>query len=178
MRELTEKVDHIFAVVRNYFLSPLHKDFFIFGLTTAPTIPPLDIRSQSRDNMDEKPGDFEGPKTMRNVSGRFHHIHPRQATNATRLVMVWLSYFFNWRPALRIVKPATFTGWHRQGFRVFWRWKSKPGRPALPKDLQALIRRMALENPTWGQERIANALLLKLGLKVSPRTVRKYMPGH
>ena len=46
----------------------------------------------------------------------------------------------------------------------------------MPKDLQALIRRMALENPTWGQERIANELLLKLGLKVSPRTVRKYMP--
>jgi len=37
---------------------------------------------------------------------------------------------------------------------------------------------MALENPTWGQERIANELLLKLGLRVSPRTVRKYMPGH
>jgi putative transposase len=42
--------------------------------------------------------------------------------------------------------------------------------------LQALIRRMALKNPTWGQERIANELLLKLGLRVSPRTVRKYMP--
>jgi hypothetical protein len=37
---------------------------------------------------------------------------------------------------------------------------------------------MALENPTWGQERIANELLLKLGLKVSPQTVRKYMPDH
>lgn len=54
-----------------------------------------------------------------------------------------------------IVKPDTFTGWHRRGFRLFWRWKSKPGRPTLPKDLRALIRRMALENPTWGQERIA-----------------------
>jgi putative transposase len=44
--------------------------------------------------------------------------------------------------------------------------------------LQALICRMALENPTWGQERIANELLLKLGLRISPRTVRKYMPDH
>ena len=52
----------------------------------------------------------------------------------------------------------------------------RPGRPPIPADLQALIRRMALENPTWGQERIANELLLKLGLRVSPRTVRKYMP--
>jgi transposase InsO family protein len=76
------------------------------------------------------------------------------------------------------VKPETFTGWYRQGFRLFWRWKSKRGRPALPKDLRALIRRMALENPTWGQERIANELWLKLGLQVSPRTVRKYMPNH
>jgi putative transposase len=105
-------------------------------------------------------------------------IHPKQATNATRLTMVWLSQWFDWRSALRVVKPETFTRWHREGFRLFWRWKSKPGRPPLPKDFQALLRRMALENPTWGQERIANELLLKLGLRVSPRTVRKYMPRH
>ena len=105
-------------------------------------------------------------------------VKPRRATNAIRLAMVWLSCWFDWRSALRIVKPETFTRWHRQGFRLFWRWKSHPGRPALPKDLRALIRRMALENPTWGQERIANELLLKLGLRVSPRTVRKYMPRH
>jgi len=92
--------------------------------------------------------------------------------------MVWLSRWFDWRSALSIVTPQTFTRWHRRGFRWFWRCKSKPGRPALPKDLQALIRRMALENPTWGQERIANELLITLGLKVSPRTVRKYMPDH
>jgi hypothetical protein len=77
-------------------------------------------------------------------------VKPRQATNVVRLAMVWLSYWFNWRSALRIVKPETFTRWHRQGFRLFWRWKSKRGRPALHKDLRALIRRMALENPTWG----------------------------
>ena len=105
-------------------------------------------------------------------------VKPRQATHAIRLAMVWLSHWFNWRSALSIVTPETFTRWHRQGFRWYWRRKSKPGRPALPKDLQALIRRMALENPTWGQERIANELSLKLGLKVSPRTVRKYMPDH
>jgi putative transposase len=107
-----------------------------------------------------------------------HQVKPRRATHAIRLAMIWLSCCFNWRSALRIVKPETFTRWHRQGFRLFWRWKSRPGRPALPQDLRALIRRMALENPTWGQERIANELLLKLGLRVSPRTVRKYMPSH
>lgn len=105
-------------------------------------------------------------------------VKPRRTTNATRLSMIWLSHWFDWRSALRIVKPVTFTGWHRQGFRLFWRWKSKLGRPPLPKELQALIRRMALENATWGQERIANELLLKLGVQVSPRTVRKYMPSH
>ena len=106
------------------------------------------------------------------------HGTPRRATNATRLALVWLGRWSDWRNALAIVTPQTFTRWHRQGFRLFWRWKSKPGRPALPQDLQALIRRMALENPTWGQERMANELLLKLGLRVSPRTVCKYMPGH
>jgi transposase InsO family protein len=74
------------------------------------------------------------------------------------------------------VQPETFLRWHRQGFRLFWRWKSQPGRPPIPPELQALIRRMARDNPMWGQERIANELLLKLGLHVSPRTVRKYMP--
>jgi putative transposase len=110
------------------------------------------------------------------------HTTPRRATNAIRISLVWLSRLFDWRQALVIVQPATLLRWHRQGFRLFWRWTSQPGRPALPKDLQDLIWRMAQENPTWGQERIANELLLKLGLQVSPRTVRKYMPtprdGH
>ncbi|MDH5455479.1 MAG: helix-turn-helix domain-containing protein [Gammaproteobacteria bacterium] len=59
---------------------------------------------------------------------------------------------------------------------MFWRLKSKPGRPVVPPEVQQLIRRMALDNPTWGEERIAHELLLKLGLRLSPRTVRKYMP--
>jgi transposase InsO family protein len=106
------------------------------------------------------------------------NINPRRATNATRIALVWLSRWFDWRSALRIVHPETLTRWHRQGFRLFWRWKSRPGRPSIPPELQALIRRMARENLIWGEERIANELLLKLGLRVSPRTVRKYMPNH
>src|SRR5215510_11072174 len=77
---------------------------------------------------------------------------------------------------LRIVQPETLTRWHRQGCRLWWRWKSKLGRPRMPVDLQALIRQMAHDNPTWGQERIADELRLKLGLRVSPRTVRTYLP--
>src|SRR5215831_17861890 len=105
-------------------------------------------------------------------------VKPRRANDATRMVLIWLSRLFDWRRVLVIVKPVTLLRWHRQGFRLFWRWQSTPGRPPLPRDLQAIIRRMALENPTWGQERITNELLRKLGLRVSPRTVRKYMPGH
>src|SRR5262245_35400621 len=96
---------------------------------------------------------------------------PRRPTQATRVALGWLARWFDWRQALVIVQPATLIRWHRQGFRLFWRWKSTPGRPPVPPDLQALIRRMARENPTWGEERIANELLLKLGLRVSPRTV-------
>src|SRR5215510_7596722 len=36
---------------------------------------------------------------------------------------------------------------------------------------------MASSNPTWGEERIANELLLKIGIQISPRTVRRYMPN-
>jgi hypothetical protein len=90
--------------------------------------------------------------------------------------MIALAKFFNWRNALMIVKPETFLGWHRTAFKMFWRWKSrKPGRPALPKDLRELVLRMARENSTWSEERIADELSLKLGIRVSPRTVGKYL---
>jgi len=75
-----------------------------------------------------------------------------------------------------IVKPETLIGWHRRGFRLFWKWKSKGGRPRLPRNIRQLIAEMAMENPTWGEERVANELLPKLGIRVSPRTVRAYWP--
>jgi putative transposase len=101
---------------------------------------------------------------------------PTRATNATRLTLVWLARWCDWRQALSVVQPETLIRWHRQGCRLFWQWKAYPGRPPIPADLQALIRRMGRDNPTWGEERIANELLLKLGLRVSPRTVRQYLP--
>jgi hypothetical protein len=103
-------------------------------------------------------------------------IKPRRITPATRLTLVWLAHWFDWRQALTVVQPATFIRGHCQGFRLFWRWTSRPGRPPLPADLRLLIRRMARDNPSWGEERIANELLLTLGLWVSPRTVRQYLP--
>ena len=75
---------------------------------------------------------------------------PQRATNATRITLTWLARWFDWRHALVIVQPATLLRWHRQGFRLFRRWQSTRGRPPTPVDLQALIRRMARENPSWG----------------------------
>jgi putative transposase len=75
-----------------------------------------------------------------------------------------------------IVKPETLIGWHRTGFKAFWEWKSRVGRPRLPESIRKLIVRMALQNPTWGQARVADELSVKLGIYVSPRTVRAYWP--
>jgi len=103
-------------------------------------------------------------------------VKPRRADDAARWTMATLSRMFPWGNSLMNVKPDTLIRWQRKGFRLFWRWKSKPrGRPRLPKDLRQLIREMAAENPTWGEERIANELKLKLGIRVSPRTVEKYL---
>ena len=102
-------------------------------------------------------------------------IKPGRIDSATKLTLMSLSKLFNWKDSLAVVQPKTLIRWHREGFRMFWRWKSKMGRPQIPEDLRSLIRQMARENPLWGEERIANELLLKLGIRLSPRTVRKYM---
>jgi putative transposase len=103
-------------------------------------------------------------------------IRPRRTSRPMRLTPLWLSRWFNWRSALTVVTPRTFIAWHRKGFQLFWSRKCQSGRPRIPADLQHLIRKMAGENPSWGEERIANELLLKLGLRLSPRTIRKYLP--
>ena len=103
-------------------------------------------------------------------------VKPRRADDATRIALVTLSRLIEWRRLFTVVKPETLIRWHRKGFQLFWRWKSRPrGRPRLPADLQRLIAEMAAANRTWGEERIASELLLKLGIRVSPRTVRRYM---
>jgi putative transposase len=103
-------------------------------------------------------------------------VSPRRPNTPIRIALVLLSRLFNWRDVLVVVQPQTLVRWHRQGFRLFWSWKSRPGRPPIPVELRRLIREMAMSNPSWGEERIANELLLKLGIRVSPRTVRKHMP--
>ena len=78
--------------------------------------------------------------------------------------------------ALAIVKPESVIHWHRKGFRLYWRWKSKSlgGRPQLSADIRRLIRDISLANPLWGAPRI-HGELLKLGIDVGQTTVAKYM---
>jgi hypothetical protein len=84
-------------------------------------------------------------------------------TPPDRLLWAWLSQLWNsWRSAPVIVKPDTVLAWHRKSFRLFWAWKvrhGKPGRPAVPKEVRALIRTMSFENPLWGAPRIHGELL-------------------
>jgi hypothetical protein len=94
-----------------------------------------------------------------------------------RLFWVALArYWQNWRSALLIVRPETVIKWHRQGFRLYWRWKSKAGRPGRPRidaEIREHIRRLLRENPLWGTPRIQAELHL-LGFDVAESTVAKY----
>src|SRR5246500_4027968 len=90
-------------------------------------------------------------------------------TNNDRWLFVQLYRWFpSILPVLMIIRPETLVGWHRAGFRCYWRWKSRPqgGRPQIDTELRALIRRMGMENPLWGAPRI-HGELLKLGFEVA-----------
>ena len=81
-----------------------------------------------------------------------------------------------WKDVLVIVKPETVIAWHRAGFRIYWRWRSRPrgGRPRITEEVRVLIRRIAHENPDWGAPSI-HGELQKLGFVVSERTVARYL---
>jgi putative transposase len=76
-------------------------------------------------------------------------VKPRRIDSVTRIALTVLSKFFAWRDALVVVRPEILLRWHREGWKLFWRLKSRPGRPPIPARLQALIRQMACENPVW-----------------------------
>jgi len=102
--------------------------------------------------------------------------HPRLRAR-DRVLWVWLRRLWadGWRQHLHLVKPETILRWHRQGWRLYWTWKSRTrlGRPRLSAELKALIGRISHENPLWGTERIRGELL-KLGIVVSNRSIRRY----
>ena len=106
--------------------------------------------------------------------------HPRPSLrSADRVFWTALrSTWSRWSDALIVVKPDTVVRWHRMGFRLFWRWKSrsrKTGRPKVSAEVRDLIRKMAVQNVGWGAPRI-HGELLKLGFEVNERTVSRYMP--
>ena len=111
-----------------------------------------------------------------NVLQRQVASRPR-LTGADRLLFVWLCRLFpSLRNTITIVKPDTVLRWHRSGFRLYWRWKSRScgGRPKVPIEVRSLIRRMSVENPLWRAPRI-HGELMKLGIEVAQSTVARYM---
>lgn len=92
-------------------------------------------------------------------------------------LVLLVSKIANWKQALLILKPDTLLRWHREGFRLFWKLKSKPNKNSQPKISQEtidLIKEMAANNPLWGAERIRGELL-KLNIKVAKRTIQRYL---
>jgi putative transposase len=97
-----------------------------------------------------------------------------------RILWAWLSRIWaDWRSYLVIVKPETVVKWHCQGFRLYWRWKSRkqPGRPRIDAGIRRLIQQMSRENVTWGALRIQSELTL-LSYTVAQSTVARYMIRH
>jgi transposase InsO family protein len=98
-------------------------------------------------------------------------------TNLDRLVFVWLYRMYpGVVNVVTVIRPETLVRWHRGGFRLYWRWRSRPrsGRPRISADIRRLIRDMSLANPLWGAPRI-HGELLKLGVEIGQTTVAKYM---
>src|ERR1700722_19561758 len=109
------------------------------------------------------------------------HVLRRQRPGRLRLIridrLLWVWLYRLWPGCLKImvlVKPPTVVQWPRQGFRLFWRWRSRSGRPLVDREVRDLIRQMNAANPLWGAPRI-HGELLKLGIEISQATVAKYM---
>src|SRR5229473_6319255 len=109
------------------------------------------------------------------------HVLRRQQPGRPRLFAVdrllWVWLYRLWPRCLEamvLVKPATVIHWHRQGFRLYWRWRSRSGRPSVDREVRKLIRQISGTNPLWGAPRI-HGELLKLGIEIGQATVAKYM---
>src|SRR5690606_5852980 len=93
------------------------------------------------------------------------------------LLVVLASRFRTWRETVLLVKPDTVLRWHREGFRLFWKKRTRSKHPRklrLDRETVELIQSMARDNRTWGAERIRGELL-KLGLRVAKRTIQRHI---
>ena len=106
------------------------------------------------------------------------HAPPRlRVRGIDRVLLIWMTRLWpSLLGAVKVVQPETILRWHRAGFKVFWRWKSRNrvGRPKIDRGLRDLIQRMSKENPLWGASRIHGELLM-LGFEVAQSTVSRYM---
>jgi len=112
------------------------------------------------------------------LSLALRHGPPRvRLSGGDRAFMAWMVRLWpSLLDVVRVVQPETVLRWHRAGFRIYWRWKSRKrvGRPRIDRGLRDLIRRMSWENPLWGASRIHGELLM-LGFEVAQSTVSRYM---
>jgi putative transposase len=104
---------------------------------------------------------------------------PPRFTTSDRLFWVMLCRFWpGWKRALILAQPETVVGWHRAGFKLYWRWLSRhrtpAGRRCVSQELRDLIFRMVAENRTWGAPRIHGELEM-LGFDISERSVLRWM---
>ncbi len=105
------------------------------------------------------------------------HVKRPACATTDRMLLVLLAWIVRtWKQALFIVQPETLLRWHRQGFKLYWKYKSRAPstQPKISDETVALIKEMASNNRLWGAERIRGELL-KLGLHVCKRTIQKYM---
>ena len=117
---------------------------------------------------------------LRQQLASLHRSSPRPRLRLIdRAFLIGLSQIWSrWADALVIVKPDTVVRWHRAGFRLLWRWRSRPRTPAqdeVTPEIKRHIRKMAKANESWGAPRI-HGELLKLGIVISERSVTRIMP--
>src|SRR5713101_8125912 len=139
--------------------------YFVLAVLASP------FKSKSRLEAENAALRHQLTVLRRKVRGR------AQLSNNDRWFFVQL---YRWFPSIlqvvTILRPETLVRWHRDGFRRYWRWKSRSrgGRPQIEAELRALIRQMSVENFLWGAPRI-HGELLKLGFEIAQSSVAKYM---
>ena len=103
--------------------------------------------------------------------------HPRLRTGDRVFWVLLRRLWSGWERSLLVVKPETVIAWHRQGFRIFWHRRSRGrrvGRPRIPREHRAFIRRISSNHPDWGEDKIAEELAAKFGVHHPGSTVRRY----
>src|ERR1022692_2070160 len=108
-----------------------------------------------------------------------HQFRPRRLTDSARFSLVFWSRLFDWKEALVIVKPETLIAWHRKGFKLFWKWKCRIGRPRLPGNVRQLIGSHGTRESDLGRRTSGGGVVGETSdLSFAARTVRAYWPSQ